>query len=371
MTKKILFVILVASVPLFSNGQTHSSTVSIERVSETMIKLQDSDGNYTGYWTMNDGLGNMAIKLGNDHDGKYTFSGDGAAEILWGAHNQDGYISLNAANTGTLGSNVIYNVGLLLESSTRSLNIGSPGNSTGLTKGNGFKIADYNGVLYTHQLAARSGALDINMGDKDGNLTLYDANGTAHVFGDDESGETNGIVLRTTTNPADGEAIFTVESEGFSERLRVEHYGALLTTNYLHVKNDANKRNTINGNTYFEDKVSIGTANYVGSHKLLVDGSAAFEEVKVEVSGNWPDYVFADDYQLTTLEETAAYIEENHHLPEIPSAAEMEANGVELGEMNMLLLKKIEELTLHVIEQQKQIEELRLYINDKKENDEK
>ena len=72
----------------------------------------------------------------------------------------------------------------------------------------------------------------------------------------------------------------------------------------------------------------------------------------VDLSVPGPDYVFADHYRLTTLKEVEDFIQQNKHLPEIPSAKEMEANGVELGTMNMLLLKKIEELTLYLLEQQ-------------------
>ena len=71
--------------------------------------------------------------------------------------------------------------------------------------------------------------------------------------------------------------------------------------------------------------------------------------MKVEASP-WPDYVFAEGYKLRSLEETKAYIDTHKHLPEVPSAQEIEENGVALGEMNMLLLKKIEELTLHQIQ---------------------
>ncbi len=86
----------------------------------------------------------------------------------------------------------------------------------------------------------------------------------------------------------------------------------------------------------------------------IIDGKVVSEEVKVKIVDG-PDYVFEKDYDLRSLEETETYIKNNKHLPEIPSAKEMEANGVQLGEMNMLLLKKIEELTLYVIEQNKKL----------------
>jgi hypothetical protein len=99
--------------------------------------------------------------------------------------------------------------------------------------------------------------------------------------------------------------------------------------------------------------LGIGTAS--PTEKLSVNGKIRAHEIKVETSG-WPDYVFAKGYQLTSLEETEKHIKEKGHLPGIPSAEEVKANGVDLGEMNAKLLKKIEELTLHLIEQNKKIE---------------
>jgi hypothetical protein len=110
--------------------------------------------------------------------------------------------------------------------------------------------------------------------------------------------------------------------------------------------------------------VGIGTTS--PDAKLAVSGQVHAQEVKVSVSVPGPDYVFEKDYKLTSLEEIKDYIDQNKHLPEVPSAKEMEKNGIQLGEMNMLLLKKIEELTLHVIQlkrtteiQQTEIEQLK------------
>jgi len=84
----------------------------------------------------------------------------------------------------------------------------------------------------------------------------------------------------------------------------------------------------------------------------------AAEEVHVKLVKEWGDYVFAPDYQLKSLSEVEGFICTHHHLPGIPSAAEVETAGVSLGEMRAKLLLKIEELTLYVIEQQRTIETL-------------
>lgn len=102
-------------------------------------------------------------------------------------------------------------------------------------------------------------------------------------------------------------------------------------------------------------EVGIGTSDTKG-HKLAVAGSIVAESVKVALQPNWPDYVFHSSYKLPDLKEVEQFIKENKHLPEIPSAAEVEKEGINLGEMNANLLKKIEELTLYVIDLKKENE---------------
>ncbi len=107
--------------------------------------------------------------------------------------------------------------------------------------------------------------------------------------------------------------------------------------------------------------VGIGTA--LPDEKLTVKGKIHTEEVIVDLSVPGPDYVFEKDYDLKSLDEIEAFIKSNNHLPEVPSAKEMEENGIEIGVMNMLLLKKIEELTLHQIDLLKTIKEQEKRIN--------
>ncbi|MDB5012392.1 MAG: hypothetical protein JWQ25_594 [Daejeonella sp.] len=97
--------------------------------------------------------------------------------------------------------------------------------------------------------------------------------------------------------------------------------------------------------------LAIGTTDARG-YKLAVNGSIRAREIKVEAAP-WPDFVFAKDFKKTSLFKLEKYIEENNHLPNIPSASEVAKDGINLGEMNAKLLQKIEELTLYVIEQNK------------------
>ncbi|MCP4460117.1 MAG: hypothetical protein GY816_19150, partial [Cytophagales bacterium] len=122
-------------------------------------------------------------------------------------------------------------------------------------------------------------------------------------------------------------------------------------------KTDNNTTKTIMFLYGDQQSVGIGTES-TGTHTLAVDGSIHAEEVLIDLNVQGPDYVFESDYDLQSLDEIQEYIKSEKHLPEVPSAKEMEENGIVLGEMNMLLLKKIEELTLHLIEQNSKIEKL-------------
>ncbi|MFC7526821.1 hypothetical protein ACFQRK_22885 [Parapedobacter sp. GCM10030251] len=101
-------------------------------------------------------------------------------------------------------------------------------------------------------------------------------------------------------------------------------------------------------NLFVHGNVGIGTTD--PQAKLVVNGNILAKEVKVKTDITVPDYVFEPDYELPTLQEVEAYIKEHKHLPEIPSAKDIEMEGLNLAEMNLLLLKKVEELTLHLIE---------------------
>lgn len=138
----------------------------------------------------------------------------------------------------------------------------------------------------------------------------------------------------------------------------------------LKIENDARVTNDgyaigvdDNNNVDFKGNIGIGTTTYIDvtdgnkEYKLSVNGHVRAESVKVYT--NWADYVFEPNYGLPSLEEVENYINKNGHLKDIPSAEEVEDKGIELGEMNKLLLQKIEELTLYTIQLKKEVDMLK------------
>lgn len=134
---------------------------------------------------------------------------------------------------------------------------------------------------------------------------------------------------------------------GSADALNQWSIGKSYLDNFLVVKNSG--------------QIGIGTTTIPTDYKLAVAGNIIAEKVKVkkQVGGVWPDYVFSPNYKLPSLEEIEQFTKQNSHLPEIPSAKEVEKEGQDLGEMNRLLLKKVEELTLYMIEQSKEIKSLK------------
>ena len=112
-------------------------------------------------------------------------------------------------------------------------------------------------------------------------------------------------------------------------------------------------------------KVGINTDNFGESnHSLYIAGSSIAEEMFVKLSDNWGDFVFEKEYDLMPLDQLEDYLEENKHLPDFPSAAEVEKDGLALGETERLLTIKVEELTLYILELKKEIDTLKEQIKD-------
>ena len=116
----------------------------------------------------------------------------------------------------------------------------------------------------------------------------------------------------------------------------------------------------IEGNILTDANIGIGTSNFTDgadTYRLSVKGKVRAEEVKVY--NTWADYVFSPAYELPSLKQVENYIAQNGHLQNVPSAKEITEKGLELGEMAKIQQEKIEELTLYLIQQNKEIEQLK------------
>ncbi len=151
-------------------------------------------------------------------------------------------------------------------------------------------------------------------------------------------------------------------------RTRLDVTGGIYGGVVMIGQNPATAEGRLHINTQLPSTVSSNVIIVQNNDRRIMQldnsGLLRTREVKVDAQV-WPDYVFDKEYVLMPLNEVEAFIQANGHLPNVPSAEEVVVDGQDLGEMNRILLEKIEELTLHMIEQQKQIDALRVEISNK------
>jgi hypothetical protein len=162
-------------------------------------------------------------------------------------------------------------------------------------------------------------------------------------------------LITTQSDPSDGNSIYWATnnlSGGYGFGLTRAGYGGIF--------GDKNRPSLIMSFNQ-EGKIGMGCLPGTEKYRLYVKGGIVSEEVLVKLpnaNGTWPDYVFDNEYELPNLNSVESFIKINKRLPELPSATEVMENGINVGEMNALLLKKIEELTLYMIAQDKKIQTL-------------
>jgi hypothetical protein len=184
--------------------------------------------------------------------------------------------------------------------------------------------------------------------------TMYSSGGTMISYALRPSGFSPTVFLSSTSIPI-GRAALTLDGGAF--RFFTAPIQTIAPGNTI----VANEVLAINNN----GMVTIGAVATPSGYKLYVEQGILTEKVKVAIktSADWADHVFNKDYPLMPLKEVEAFINTNGHLPGTPSAAEVTKEGIDLGKMNAKLLEKIEELTLHIIDQQKKLETIQQQLN--------
>ncbi|MBL7726961.1 MAG: hypothetical protein JNM68_04710 [Dinghuibacter sp.] len=184
--------------------------------------------------------------------------------------------------------------------------------------------------------------------------TMYSSGGTLLAYALSPS-NFSPVQFNSSTSIPIGRAAFTIDGDAFrfftAPRVTVAPGSPITTTEVLAINNSGT--------------VKIGNVNVTGSYKLFVETGILTEKVKVAVrtSADWADHVFNKNYPLMPLKQVEAFVQQHKHLPGVPAADEMVKQGNDLGKTDALLLQKIEELTLYIIQQQKKIEALEQKIN--------
>lgn len=212
----------------------------------------------------------------------------------------------------------------------------------------------------------------LNYGGVVGEQTHFVMTNTGNV-GIGSSSPSNRLEVMTDFNAATTTTLFVGQNHNFAAN--TGYYG--LGFQFEHVDGTSAGKlghivswfaNTPSKVMTFDYLGNVGIGTTSPDARLAVNGAVHAKEVRVDLNVPGPDYVFEPDYKLLSLEQIQQYIQQNKHLPEVPSAKEMEQNGISVSDMNMLLLKKVEELTLHVIELSNRNKALELRVAEIAEN---
>lgn len=275
-------------------------------------------------------------------------------------------LGLNAQNwTAGTGGSIYYsgNVGIGTSTPQFKLEVAGPGHFTGRLSQSG-AVANDNNAAFSNTDATGYGFYSLGgagthyafhflnqagqtlfYGKGDGNVGIG-TNNPQYKLDVNGSGNFTGRISQTAALANDNNVAFTNSDAAgyglFSQGGAGTHY----VFHFLNQPGESVLFGKGNGN------VGIGTTD--PDKKLTVKGTIHAQEVVVDLNfSSGPDYVFEPAYNLQPLSEVELYIKQNKHLPEVPSAKQMEEEGLNLKEMNLILLKKVEELTLHLIDQQK------------------
>ncbi|HMI02910.1 MAG TPA: pyocin knob domain-containing protein [Pedobacter sp.] len=192
-----------------------------------------------------------------------------------------------------------------------------------------------------------------------GTLTTISAtNGTGQTWSISNAGTTPVISLSLTKAAVGLGSVDNTPDA--SKPVSTATQTAINTANNTAVHKDGNLTETVTGSKTFSSAVGIGIppGTVPSAYKLAVGGGIIAESVKVKPYAEWPDYVFEEAYPMLSLGDLEKFILKNKHLPDVPAAADVKKEGLDLGEMNVKLLQKIEELTLYLIEKDKEIKKL-------------
>lgn len=203
-------------------------------------------------------------------------------------------------------------------------------------------------IRFTGQLYDSEGLFEPSKWEENGDAIFY-SNGNVGIGTNTPNGK-----LNIKTGNADWITLSTTQNNYWKIRNSANQDGLYFGYTNSSTNQTQWKILTINNN----GQVGIGTSTHETDSKFTVNGKIHAQEVKVTTDAG-ADFVFNDNYDLPELSDVESFITENKHLPDIPSAEEMKENGLEIGDMQIKLLQKVEELTLYIIELKKEHEDMK------------
>jgi len=324
-----------------ANGETRTISAI---ASSTSMTTDNWSGTYNGqYITSNTRrltlTGNGNLYLGN----VFSPSGNDGVFNIFNTNSHQGQTGMSSLfqNTYTIAPNTFSNIGALFTSTINSTN------TQNWTATN--SLIGLQSSVLTRGSSAGTVTGVVGMRSQIGNAAsnthitnAYMYQGAIQPFNSSiVISNLTGMLLYNLNAGTNNTGVFLdIGTAGVVSALPVGNWGIYDNTGY---------------NNYFAGNVVIGTNAMPTGYKFAVAGGAIAESMTVKLQANWPDYTFKNDYKLMPLAELKTYVDKNQHLPEIPSAAQVEKDGINLGEMNRLLLKKVEELTLYLIEKDKEM----------------
>ncbi len=331
-----------------------SAMLDVKSTTKGMLIPRMTSAERTGILTPGEGL----LVYDNETASFWYFKTTGWTELTTGGGSTTNYWDTDGTHIYNINTG---NVGIGTNSPTAKLTILTPINTTGWTH-----IGGADSIIVTEGI----GGVSASLGTVSNHAFRIHTNGTGKlsiypggevVVGSNATGSFGKFTVQTLNNSygishlGEGGNVLATRMGGSS--------AGIGTFSGTHMRIFCKGRSDIfiaeaTGN------VGIGYENF-GTYKLAVNGSVRSKEIVVETA-NWPDYVFDEKYKLAPLNEVEKYIEQNKHLPNIPSANEIEQTGLHVGDIQKKMIEKIEELTLYIIAANKKIEKLEQQMNEKK-----
>ncbi|MBQ1666457.1 MAG: T9SS type A sorting domain-containing protein [Prevotella sp.] len=343
-----LFTILISPFVLKAQNPVIGSVLNISNDSTNTIGITSSGGvmgkNNTVSSTLSFIFGEKN-KTGNYATGSFVFGGNDTVilsqSVCFGFHN-------TVSSMGGLAIGRYLNAG----GSSNTFVIGEGINASRklVSESDHCLYIGFNSTKPTLKVTVSPNNVSQGIYDKTGRIAIGNVTPQAKLHIRSDTDEDAGIILV----PAD-----TANSDAFIKLWDENHYIEVNSKGTMDIRSHQSPMRLVGSTLTLDGKVGVNTTNDIDGYALAVDGGVITTKVYIQDVEDWHDEVFGEGYRLMPTDELKGYLCEHHHLPGVPSEAEVKANGYDIATMHGVLLEKIEELTLYMLRQQEELDSLR------------